>query len=118
MDWIADVDYWKRSSPHGTVIDDMGEGKYRIHSDAMDVFFGVEKSRKLLYITSEEEVADNCTKDAKKTIDSEIKAMTVGKKLAIIVNINSLLKVFDVNMGAGVALSMLGGIDTIVVTEK
>ena len=44
--------------------------------------------------------------------------MTVGKKLAIIVNINSLLKVFDVNMGAGVALSMLGGIDTIVVTEK
>ena len=118
MDWIADVDYWKRSSPHGTVIDDMGEGKYRIHSDAMDVFFGVEKSRKLLYITSEEEVADNCTKDAKKPIDSEIKAMTVGKKLAIIVNINSLLKVFDVNMGAGVALSMLGGIDTIVVTEK
>lgn len=117
-DWIADVGYWKRSSPQGTVIDDMGEEKYRIHSDAMDVFFGVDKSGKLLYISSEEEVADNCTKTAKKPIDSEIKAMVVGKKLAIIVNTNSLFKVFDANMGVGVALSMLGGIDTFVVTEK
>lgn len=117
-DWLSDVGYWKRSSPQGTVIEEVGDRKFRIHSEAMDVYFGIDNSGKLIYITSDDDVADNCTIAAAKPLGNDIRSMAVGKKLAIVVNINSFVKVIGIKKGIGTLLSTLGGIDTIVVTEN
>ena len=117
-EWLADVDYWKRSAPEGTSIESVGDKKFRVHSDVMDVFFGVDNSGKMIYITSDNDIADNCQKPSAKPLADEVRKAVEGKRLAVIVSLAPFVKVIGINKEVGFALDLLGNIDTFVVTEK
>ncbi|MGN0282060.1 MAG: DUF4836 family protein [Prevotella sp.] len=117
-DWIQDIGYWKRSSPQGTMIDNIDSTNFRICGGATNVYFGVNGNGKVMYITSDEEVAKDCIKPVKECIDDELKSMATGKLIAIFLNLGSFANSIGGNEMFNAVNAFIGGIDTLVIIEK
>ena len=89
-DWTADVDYWKKSAPAGTVISQIAKGtlpQYTVTGSSINASFGMADSN-TLYI-----YVDNGIKsDVSKALSPDVAAMIKGKRMCVVASLDELLK--------------------------
>lgn len=89
-DWTADVDYWKKSAPAGTVITSVGKGalpQYTMTSSSVNASFGMSDSN-TLYIN----VDNGIKSDVSKVISPDVAAMIKGKRMCVIAGLDELMR--------------------------
>lgn len=89
--FLKDVDYWKKSCPSGSSINDYGKDSYKLQTPDTSFWFGATDSNEFFGSTDEKKAASilkPCTQPYTKDIINEIK----GKKLCMIINMPQTLK--------------------------
>lgn len=88
MSWQKDVDYWKKSCPAGTRIEDDGVNCYRLASKEMNVWFGV-KDGKLLYVAPTKEAAGKAGDKAANPISASVADKIKGSRFVAVFNVSA-----------------------------
>lgn len=89
--FLKDVDYWKKSCPSGSRIDDYGKDSYKLHTPDTSFWFGATDSNEFFGSTDEKKalsILKPCSQPYPNEILSEIK----GKKLCMVINMPQILK--------------------------
>lgn len=88
LSWQKDVDYWKKSCPAGTRIEDDGTNCYRLASQEMNVWFGV-KDGKLLYVAPTKEAAGKAGDKAANPISASVADKIKGSRFVAVFNVSA-----------------------------
>lgn len=89
-DWTADVDYWKKSAPAGTVITSVGKGalpQYTMTSSSVNASFGMSDNN-TLYIC----VNGGINAAPSKGLSPDVAAMVKGKRMCVVAGIDELMR--------------------------
>lgn len=89
-DWLADVGYWKKTTPEGSRIANWKfPDSYSLTSSDMNLFFGLN-DRGQLYLGTTEKLADMAGQPVSNSLPDNIKTAISRKRLGIIVNVDEL----------------------------
>ncbi|MBQ9636292.1 MAG: DUF4836 family protein [Prevotella sp.] len=133
-EWLADVGYWKQSSPKGSRIDDWGRNAYAFTDGNTSFCFGVaslpaaekassdSSSSLLFYSGTTRDAAQSSLQRAANPISWQLKQRIQGQRLVLLANVGTLLPQ-DEGDGALSSLapflrSLLGDVQTIVYNMK
>ena len=89
--FLKDVDYWKKSCPSGSSIEDYGKNSYKLRTPDVSFWFGATESNEFFGSTNEHKAASilkQCSNPYPKEVLNEIK----GKKLCMVVNMSQIFK--------------------------
>lgn len=119
QDWLADVDYWKRSCPSGTTITN-GSAPKSFHFANQDyrIDFGLTNGDKTLYFVPSSDEPSNTLAPAKNSLPKELTDRIKSSKLCTLVNIRAILNVYGNETISKLAQPVLGDINTIVIGVK
>lgn len=118
-DWLADVDYWKKSCPSGTVISNgSAPQSFRFASQDYHIDFGLTNGGKTLYFAPTSDTPLNVLSAATNPLPKEIMEKMQGGRLCALANISTLLKVYGGETATTLAQPILGNINTIVIGVK
>ncbi len=115
-DWLADVDYWKKSVPKGGTIGDWGPQRHYYRGDGMSYYFGVTDDNQYLSGGSEEQAMQSI-KPAAKPIAKNIQDKIKGQKMAMVLNLSA-LEGEKAKTVTGLLKPMFGNLKAIVYTMK
>jgi len=118
-DWLADVDYWKKSCPSGTTISNGSTPQsFRFTSQDYHIDFGLTDGGKTLYFVPSSDTPLNVLEPAAQPLPKEIVEKMQGGRLCAIANIGTLLRVYGGETATNLAKPILGNINTIVIGVK
>lgn len=99
--WLADVGYWKTSTPKGSEIKDWGKDAYCYTDGKSAVYFGVvgepknaqssasSQSSLQFFCGNTPEVAESPLQSARKPISEDVAAKIKGSRFAVVMNMES-----------------------------
>ena len=99
--WLADVGYWKTSTPKGSEIKDWGKDAYCYTDGKSAVYFGVVGEPKMaqssassqsslqFFCGNTPEVAESPLQPARKPISEDVAAKIKGSRFAVVMNMES-----------------------------
>lgn len=116
--FLKDVDYWKKSCPAGTQIEDCGKDYFHLKGSETSLWFGASDSNEF-FASSDNDIATNILKPSLHPIPRSITKHIQGNRLCMILNISE-------GFGDNKALSnaadiikpIFGDIKTIIYTLK
>ena len=115
-DWLADVDYWKRSVPAGGHIGDWGRDCYYYIGGHTSYYFGVTDDWQ--YMSGANKAAALASvKPSANPIDKTLRDKIKGEKMVLIVNFNA-LHADKAEAVKAMLKPMFGTVNTIVYTLK
>lgn len=115
-DWLADVDYWKRSVPAGGYIGDWGRDCYYYIGGHTSYYFGVTDDWQ--YMSGANKAAALASvKPSANPIDKTLRDKIKGEKMVLIVNFNA-LHADKAEALKAMLKPMFGTVNTIVYTLK
>ena len=85
--FLNDVDYWKKSCPGGTSIENCGKDFYRFKSDDAPFWFGVSKSDEF-FASSSYDTAKSILMPSSSPMPHTITNIVKGKRLCMILNVS------------------------------
>lgn len=89
--WLADVDYWKKSCPKGGRIADWGPDRYYYEDGKSVFYFGVSADRQFMSGSSREEaLASVSPSGGQHPLAPAIQKQIIGRKMAMVVSIEAL----------------------------
>lgn len=88
LSWQKDVDYWKKSCPAGTVIEDDGANCYRLASKELNAWFGV-RDGKILYVAPSRRDADIAGEKVANPIPASVAAKIKGSRFVAVFNVDA-----------------------------
>lgn len=118
-DWIADVDYWKRSCPMGTTISN-GTSPNNFHFASADyqIDFGLTNGKKTLYFAPSANHNDNLLSPTQQGLPKELRTAMQSNRLCALVNIKVVLEAYGGDLATKMAEPILGDINTILIGVK
>ncbi len=114
--WLDDVAYWKVSCPYGSSITDWQTDAYRYTDGRMDLYFGVSTDMQLYAGTSVER-AQACLGSVDSPLPSTVQQRIIGKRLCLLMNINTSDYDSKVQTAMSLLTSVLGDITTILLIQ-
>ena len=84
--WMADIDYWKKSCPPGAKIADWGKNAYLYTDGKASFYFGVTDDRQF-YGGSDELSAQYAVKSSNHPMPQTVQQAILGQRLAMVVNL-------------------------------
>ncbi|MCM1079877.1 MAG: DUF4836 family protein [Bacteroidales bacterium] len=115
--FLNDVGYWKESVPAGAHITDWKKDAYLYSGNGMTFCFGVTSGKSPhFYSGTSTDIAERSVMKAEHILPEHIRKFVAGKKLAVVVNLQTLLA----GQGTGGAINIPGisSVNTIVYTVK
>lgn len=90
LEWMKDIDYWKKSCPSGASISDVGSRAYCCSNGNMKFYFGVTPKQ---YFVSGNDASDAVDGDAAVSaqLPQSVKAQMAGHRLALVLNVKSVI---------------------------
>lgn len=88
LSWQKDVDYWKKSSPAGTRIEDDGVNCYRLSGKELNAWFGV-KDGKILYVAPSKKDADVAGEKVANPMPASVAAKIKGSRFVAVFNVSA-----------------------------
>lgn len=110
VSWQKDVEYWKKSCPAGTVIDDAGKCCWHVSGKQLNAWFGVNDEGVLYFVPRAEDVATLGDK-ASSELSPEVVSHVKGSRFVAILNMGLLGRK---NPELSVVSALLPGLKTIV----
>lgn len=117
--WLADVDYWKSSCPKGTrIVDWTKPNSFHFVSDDWNTYFGVT-ANKQLYFGSTEQLASTIDNPVTSHLSDNVVKQIKGKRMCVIININSLVgQKQEINTAMQILRPVIGNVGTIIYSIK
>lgn len=116
--FLADVDYWKKSCQQGSSIVNRGKNRYEYVSNKACFTFGVSDSKEF-YASHDEKEATAILTQSNEPLPEKVKQAATGKRFCMILNTNTLEAGNDGSSAfTGLAHQLLGNIGYIVYTIK
>lgn len=89
-DFLEDVDYWKKSCPAGSSIENCGKNSFWFKSSDTNFWFGVSDSNEF-YGSTDKDIAFSILKPSKTPLPAEVRKETEDQRFCMTLNLKQLL---------------------------
>ncbi len=89
-EFLDDIDYWKKSCPSGSTIENCGKNRFCFKSSDVSFWFGVSDAKEF-YGSTDETTANEILTVSKNPLPSEVRKGIEGQRLCMTMNIKQLL---------------------------
>lgn len=120
-DWTADVDYWKKSCPAGTVISSVGTAvmpQYTMTGSSVTAGFGMANSNTLyISVNNGAKSAADVMATPFKGLSPDVAAIVKGKRLCVIAGLDEMVRQKkELSVITGMLKPLFGNVNTLVYT--
>lgn len=117
-DWLADVDYWKKTTPSGYEIRNKNDREFFYSGAGWNMYFGINKQNQL-YISTTENLAQTAGLPSGERLSECVRNGIRGKRACVIVSLDALTKqIPQLQTAVDIFSSIFGNVNVVVYSMK